>query len=207
MIAAAFLATCALALSLLPHSIWSPFILLCYIFLNIGYSLGLKNVPLTDIAILASGFVLRVIFGGIYCNTPTSLWLFLTILSFATYFAFGKRNGELKHHGIASRKTLERYTTAFLNQGMNVALTLGLVFYSLWSYESIVRVTSVVSFSSILVVFGVPLVMLICLRYSYLLTCTISDGDPVGVLLHDKTLIILLFCWVITICGSIYYFG
>lgn len=38
--------------------------LLLYFGLNIGYSVGLKNKPIIDIAILASGFVFRVFYGG-----------------------------------------------------------------------------------------------------------------------------------------------
>lgn len=197
----------SLALSFIPASPWATIILLCYTFLNIGYSFGLKNIPVVDIAILASGFVLRVIFGGVYCGIPISLWLFLTILSFATYFACGKRNGELKFHGTNSRKTLEFYTPAFLSQGMSASLALSLVFYSLWSYENVLQFTNAVSISSLLVVFGVPLVMLICLRYSYLITCTDSDGDPVTVLLKDKQLTVMLLCWIATICYSIYFIG
>lgn len=202
-----FLLFVALALSALPLSPWPPLILLCYIILNIGYSFGLKDIPVMDIAILASGFVLRVIYGGAYCKIPVSLWLFLTILSFATFFACGKRNGELARHGTGSRKTLEHYTSSFLNQGTNTSLALALAFYSLWSYESVAQSTTVISLSSLLVVAGVPLVMLICLKYSYIITCTDSDGDPVNALLHDKSLIMLLLCWIITICVSIYVTG
>lgn len=202
-----FLLVCATTFSFIPVSSWATITLFFYIALNVGYSLGLKNVPIVDIAILASGFVLRVIFGGIYCEIPISLWLFLTILSFATYFACGKRNGELLSHGATSRKTLELYTSSFLKQGMNVSLAIGLVFYSLWSYESVSQYTTFVSVSSLSVVLGVPLVMLICFRYNYILTCTNSDGDPVDILLHDKALVALLACWIATICCSIYMLG
>lgn len=35
-----------------------------YIVINYGYSIGLKNQPIIDLAILSFGFVLRVIYGG-----------------------------------------------------------------------------------------------------------------------------------------------
>ena len=42
--------------------------LIVYIIINIAYSLGLKNKPLIDIAILASGFLIRVLYGGALIN-------------------------------------------------------------------------------------------------------------------------------------------
>ena len=35
----------------------------CYLALNVGYSLGLKHVPIADIVILAAGYLLRVMYG------------------------------------------------------------------------------------------------------------------------------------------------
>ena len=64
-----------------------------YIVVNVGYSLGLKNVPIVDIAILASGFVFRVLFGGGMCGIHISSWLLLTILTLSVFLALGKRRG------------------------------------------------------------------------------------------------------------------
>ena len=194
----------SLCLSVLTGSLWSSLLLGRYVILNIAYSMGLKNIAIVDIAILASGYVLRVLFGGTYCGIPVSLWLFLTILTFAMYFAFGKRGGELGRHGTSSRKSLEQYTMEFLRQGRTISLVSGIVFYTLWSYERTVIVTDTVSTLSLLVVIGVPLVIAMCLRYNYLLECSDSDGDPVDMLIGDKALLILLFCWVLTIGWAIY---
>lgn len=179
-------------------------LLLCYAILNLAYSLGIKDKPVADIAILAAGFVLRVLFGGAFCGIPVSLWLFLTVTAFAAYFAFGKRLGELKVHGTDSRKSLESYTPGFLSQGSNTFLTLGLVFYSLWSYERVSTMTPFVGADSLLVIAGVPLVMLICMRYSYILCRPASDGDPVSVLFADRWLIALFVVWMICIIAAIY---
>lgn len=203
---AVVLAVASCVLSLLAWSLWSLFFLGCYLVLNVAYSFGLKNIPILDIAILSSGYVLRVLFGGAYCGVPVSLWLFLTILTFAMYFAFGKRSGELEQHGPVSRKSLEHYTPGFLRQGKTISLVLALVFYTLWSYERASTSTGMVSMSSMLVVIGVPLVLAICLRYNYLLECGDSDGDPVEVLMGDRGLLALLLCWVLVIAWAIYAF-
>lgn len=182
-------------------------ILASYLVLNLAYSFGLKNEPIIDIAILATGFVLRVLYGGAFCAIPVSLWLFLTILAFSACFAFGKRHGEQKAHGALSRKSLASCPSTFLASGMNVFLTLGLTFYSLWSHERIAHGTSYVSPDASLLIVGVLLVMLICLRYSFIVSQSKSDGDPANVLLSDKCLIALLVCWLFTTIISIYFIG
>lgn len=40
------------------------FYLLLYFVLNVGYSIGLKNIPLVDIVILSVGFFVRIFYGG-----------------------------------------------------------------------------------------------------------------------------------------------
>lgn len=37
--------------------------MIIYLAVNIGYSFGLKNVPILDVALLVSGFLLRVLLG------------------------------------------------------------------------------------------------------------------------------------------------
>lgn len=44
--------------NILTFSHWTSWLILCgYFLINLGYSLGLKNVPILDIALLASGFL------------------------------------------------------------------------------------------------------------------------------------------------------
>ena len=57
------------------------FFLILYFALNFAYSMGLKNKPIIDIAILASGFVIRVLFGGAIIKVNIPSWLFLTIFA------------------------------------------------------------------------------------------------------------------------------
>ena len=66
-------------------------LVILYLFINVAYSMGLKDVPLLDVTILASGFLLRVLFGAVLTGTEVSEWLYLTVLSGAFYFSLGKR--------------------------------------------------------------------------------------------------------------------
>ena len=67
-----------------------------YLLVNLGYSFGLKNVPILDVALLVSGFLLRVLFGASVTGITISNWLYLTVVSISFYLALGKRRGELR---------------------------------------------------------------------------------------------------------------
>lgn len=55
-------------------------LVILYLFINVAYSMGLKDVPLLDVTILASGFLLRVLFGAVLTGTEVSEWLYLLSL-------------------------------------------------------------------------------------------------------------------------------
>ena len=48
-----------------------------YFVLNLAYSLKLKHVPLLDISIIAVGFVLRVVAGGVIPDIFVSHWILM----------------------------------------------------------------------------------------------------------------------------------
>lgn len=174
---------------------WSSLILLLYFVLNLGYSFGLKNVPLIDVAILAFGFVLRVIYGGLLLNIEISNWLFLTILSASFYMALGKRNNELKKlKNSETRNVLKYYPKEFLDKNMYVFLSLTIVFYSLWATMGV---------NNQWFRYSVVFVILIFMKYSMNIEGD-SLGDPIEVLLHDKVLIALAFIYCL-FCFAILY--
>lgn len=179
--------------------------ILAYIVLNITYSLGVKTKPIADITALALGFLLRVIFGGVFCGISISSWLFLTVLSMSFFLALGKRLGELTTHGITARKSLAFYSAGFLEKNMYMFLGLGLVFYSLWTFQRIGSFNTSLNFSTIAYIVGILLAILMCLRYSYDLECSNADGDPTEMLLGDSTLIILALFWIISMGISVYW--
>ena len=78
-----------------------------YLLLNYLYSKGLKNIPIIDVVILVSGFVFRVMYGGIVTGISVSKYLYLMIIFGAFYLGFGKRRNEIIKNGDRSRKVLE----------------------------------------------------------------------------------------------------
>lgn len=170
-----------------------------YLFINLCYSFGLKNYPIVDIAILASGFLLRLILGSAALGIEVSDWLYLTVTMAAFYFALGKRRNEwIKYGSSDTRKVLKAYNKSFLNSMMYMCLTLTVVFYSMWTVDSGLAVRNLP------LIWSVPIVLLICMKYSLVLEHD-SDGDPVEVLIHDKVLLMLCGIWAVMIIAAVYY--
>ena len=166
-----------------------------YFGLNIVYSLGLKNVPILDIAILASGFLIRVLFGGAITSVTVSSWLYLTIISMSFYLGLGKRRNELKKHkGKQTRTVLKYYNKNFLDSNMYVFSAVSLVFYSLWAQ----------SYQKQLVLWTIPIVMIIVMKYNLDIESSDSEGDPINVIMHDFAIFILGIVYSILIFFALY---
>lgn len=179
-------------------NLWGWFIPLCYLILNIGYSCGLKNVPIVDIVILVSGFLLRLIYGSVITQIEISKWLCLTVISLSFYMGLGKRRNEVMREN-NTRKVLNSYTQNFLDKNMYMCLALTIVFYSFWCID----VDTIKRLGNDNLLWTIPLVMIICLKYSLNIEGN-SDGDPIEVIIHDKFLIFLVFVYALIILTLIY---
>lgn len=195
LVLAAVATGCSIALGNWPAAI----LLLAYLVLNLAYSFGLKNVPLVDVAILVSGFVIRVAYGAMVTGIEASSWLYLTVIACAFYFALGKRKGELVKTDGEARAVLKHYPKQFLDKGMTMCLTLANVFYALWSMDA----NTIAHYNNKYLIFTVPIVLLITLKYSLNIEGE-SDGDPVEVLLHDKVLLALCAIYAIAMFCILY---
>lgn len=175
-------------------------LLLLYIVLNLAYSFGIKNVPIADITVLAAGFVIRVIYGAQLTEIIISNWLYLAVFAMSFYLALGKRRGELIQVADGNtRSVLKAYPLDFLNRNMTMCLTLGNVFYALWSMDQV----TTAFYHNRLLIFTVPIVLLITLKYSLTID-TASDGDPVEVLIHDRALLLLVLLYLAVMLGILY---
>ena len=168
-----------------------------YFGLNVAYSMGLKNIPIIDIVILASGFVIRVFYGGLVTNIEISRWLYLVVTVGSLYMGLGKRRNELKRQGVSenTREVLKYYNVSFLDKNMYVCVALTNVFYALWTFE---MPDSRMSLT-------IPVFIIILMCYS-LDTEGDSDGDPVEVILKDKVLIGIVAAYTVCVFLMLYVF-
>lgn len=177
--------------------VYATMIMLIYFVMNVLYSKGLKNLPIIDVMILAFGFVLRVLYGGALTDTEISNWLFLTVLSICMFAGFGKRRNEMIKNKSQSRKVLQEYTKNFLDKSMYLFLSLALVFYSLWCTNGFrFMETNLLTYSVLFVIF-------IVLKYALTIEQD-SYGDPIDVILKDKTLMIVSVIYIVYMVVAIY---
>lgn len=170
-----------------------------YLILNILYSKWLKHIPIIDVVILVSGFVLRVMYGGLVVDIEVSKYLYLMIMFGAFYMGFGKRRNEIIKNGQKSRKVLALYNKEFLDKNMYVSIALAVVCYTLWCVDpaTIARVGSDYLFWTI------PILIVILQLYSLNIEGN-SHGDPIEVILSDKTLVSTILFYIIVMGGLLY---
>jgi 4-hydroxybenzoate polyprenyltransferase len=175
-------------------------ILGAYLVLNYTYSRGLKDVPLMDIAILVSGFILRVLYGATISNIQASHWLYLTVIALSFYMGLGKRRNEIIKQGKDARGVLKHYNYNFLDKNMYMCLALTIIFYALWTVDT----ATIARYGTYNLIWTVPVVMLICMKYSLNIEQS-SHGDPVDVVLGDKVLLGLILLFLIIMLVIIYF--
>ena len=171
--------------------------MILYVLLNLGYSLGLKNVVLVDIVILVSGFIIRVLFGSCVTGIPVSHLLYLTVMAMSFYLGLGKRRNEIDKQGSKSRKVLQYYNREFLDKNMYLCLCLVIVFYSLWCIDP------TISSQYPNIIWTMPFILIICMKYSLTIESG-SFGDPIDVVLSDKLLIGLILGYGLVMSYFIY---
>lgn len=160
-------------------------ILLLYLLNNICYSFGMKNIPIVDVSLLTAGFVLRVYYGAAVLGIPVSSWLFLTVLSASLYMGFGKRRKEFSNSEEV-RPVLKYYNKRFIENFMNITLTLVIVFYSFWTMEQ----------NNVFLYASIPMLIIIFMQYMLFVEIG-HEGDPVTVLFQHKSLLITVGIYVL----------
>ncbi len=128
-----------LALVLSPLASWHlAAVIATYEAASLAYCLALKHEPVIDIAIIASGFLLRAVAGGAASEIRLSQW-FLLAASFGSLFmAAGKRYAEVvaaEPDGAVTRRSLTRYTPTYLRFVWSVSAAILIMTYALWSFQ------------------------------------------------------------------------
>lgn len=177
-------------------------ILALYAVLTLGYSSYWKHVALIDLALVASGFVLRATAGAVGTRTPMSSW-FILCTTFGSFFIVtGKRYAELRELGEEAAKTrpsLKSYTEGYLRQVLLVSCTATLVTYCLWALENAAATGETIPFHSLSIVpMGLAL-----LRYLMVLDNG-GGGAPEEVFLRDRSLQMYGLAWVAVYALAVY---
>lgn len=163
-----------------------------YLATTASYTLGLKHVAVVELGLVASGFVLRAIAGGIAADVPLSRWFLIVVSGGAFYVVAGKRLAERRELGDnagAHRPVLGEYTRSFLEHARTTAAAVTVTAYCLWAFERGAEATHDVWFLAT----TIPFVLAI-LRFG--LALERSPGSaPEDVFLRDRALFGLILVW------------
>lgn len=174
-----------------------------YIALQLGYCFGWKHMPVIDIALVSSGFMLRTMAGGVAAGIDLSQW-FLLVAAFGSLFmASGKRYSEIllaERTGAKIRKSLEGYTPTYLRFVWTLAATAVVMSYSLWGFQLSNDADGPASvwYQISMVPFTIAI-----LRYAADVDRG-NGGAPDEIALQDRALQILALLWLACIAVAVY---
>jgi 4-hydroxybenzoate polyprenyltransferase len=199
--AALVLAVIALLLGYLLEPAFAG-ILAIYLTLNLLYSRWLKHVPILDVLIISSGFVLRVAAGVVLITVERfSPWLYMITILFSLYIGLGKRRAEmdlLEGGASAHRKVLDGYTIPLLDQYITIVSGMTIVAYSLYTFSAPNLPTNHTMMLTIpFVVYGI-------FRYLQLIQTGHAAGAPDEVALKDRPLQITVLLWGLAVIAVFY---
>jgi decaprenyl-phosphate phosphoribosyltransferase len=191
-LAAAILATGSLGLSLLVT--WHLTVVIgLYAASSLAYSLGVKREPVFDLALVAAGFLLRAIAGGVAAGVPLSEW-FLLVASFGSLFMVsGKRYADVLQSKEAPQDGWEvvGYSASYLRFVWGLAATATIIGYALWAFQ----VGASHGRTGLAQASVVPFVLAV-LRYAVDIDRG-AAGAPEDVVLADRWLLVLGLTWLV----------
>ncbi len=176
---------------------------LVYVLLQLAYSLKLKQVVILDIFVIAAGFVIRVVAGGLVIAVPISSWLLICTTLLALFLAMSKRRHELvllEDRATDHRPILKEYSAYLLDQMIAVVTASTLIAYCLYtiSAETVEKFgTEHLVWTSAFVLYGI-------FRYLYLVHQKGKGGSPEELVLQDKPLLLNIVLWIGAVILIIY---
>jgi decaprenyl-phosphate phosphoribosyltransferase len=194
---AAALAVLAVALVLAADRPGAIAIVAVYFLLNAVYSLYAKAIPLVDVFLLSSYYVLRVLLGCALLAVAPSIWLLICSASLSLFLALGKRRGELAE-GLDGRQrpSLEGYTVTFLDQALAVMAAVTMTSYALYTVETDVLVPGREFAALPFVLFGV-------LEWLRQVSVLGLGANPVDLLSKSPALVLCGLGWAIVTAWSV----
>ena len=173
-----------------------------YLIINLLYSRWLKHVPILDVLIISSGFVLRVGAGVTLITVERfSPWLYMITVLFSLYIGLGKRRAEmnlLAQGASAHRKVLDGYTIPLLDQYITIVSGMTIVAYSLYTFSA----PNLPENHSMMLT--IPFVVYGIFRYLQLIQTGNAAGSPDEVALKDRPLQVTVLLWGLAVIAVFY---
>ncbi len=194
----AFVFLCVLGLSLSFVLNLNFFLLaLGYVLLQLAYSGWLKHVVILDVLLVAAGFLIRVIAGGVAIEVDISAWLLICTFLLALFIALSKRRHELiflEKEASSHRPILKEYSPYLLDQMISVVTASTVIAYCLYTISE----ETIAKFGSSNLIFTVPFVLYGIFRYLYLIHQKCEGGSPESLLIKDKPFFFGILLWIVS---------
>ena len=174
-----------------------------YYALNIAYCAWLKRFAIIDVCVIAFGFVLRILAGGLATGIGLSKWIVLMTFLLTLFLSLAKRRDDvlrMNRTGHAPRRNTSRYNLTFINQAITITAAVTIVCYVMYTVSpeaAAVMHTDYLYLTSVFVIIGL-------LRYLQIAVVDEKSGDPTAVALHDRFTQVTVACWVLSFIAIIY---
>lgn len=194
----------SLTMSVLLMNIEALTIVGLYIAINILYCFWLKHVALIDIMIIALGFELRLIIGGVVASVELSMWVVIMIFLLSFFLGMAKRRDEVvlfdKKLKKTSRRSVRNYNKTFIDVCMSVLAAVMLIAYIIYTIQSEVIArfgTDKLYITSLFVLYGL-------LRYFQISIVEEDSGSPTKIIYSDRPLQFAVIGWLMSFILIIY---
>lgn len=186
-----------------PERMGTAVVVAIYYVLNLAYCSKLKQYAVLDVCIVAFGFVLRIVAGGVAEEVALSQWIVLMTFLLTLFLSFAKRRDDvlrMNETGEAPRHNTIRYNLTFINQAITITASVTLVCYIMYTVSPEVEE----HFKSQYLYLTSVFVLLGLLRYIQIAVVDKKSGDPVKVALTDRFSQLIVAAWLITFLIMIY---
>lgn len=199
-------AVALLVTGLAVSAIFSPAmlpLLILYFLLNLAYSLKLKQIPIIDIFVVASGYVIRILVGGVVTETAISPWIIIMIFLLTMFIALARRRDDVViclETGAETRKVVVAYNLKFIDSALTIMAAVTIVAYIMYTVSPDVVGkfhTDKLYMTTAFVVAGI-------LRYLQMIFVERKGGAPTEILFTDAFMQTCLCGWFITFGILIY---
>ena len=186
-----------------PNTPYLYIIISGYWLINMAYCLKLKQYAILDVTIIAIGFVMRILAGGLATDIWISHWLVLMTFLVTLFLALSKRNDDYRifeQTGTKPRVSITGYNKTFINEATAIIASVTMVCYIMYtmSPEVIERMgTRYVYLTSGWVLAGL-------LRYLQNMIVYGLSGSPTKSLVKDHFIQICIIGWIASFFAIIY---
>lgn len=172
-----------------------------YLAINVGYSNGMKRIPIVEMFMVASGYVIRLMIGSLVIDRMPSEWILICTAAGALLMVAGKRREDVALENVSLNKLpFKEYTLSLLDQIVSVLSATTLVAYLLFTVSDYAHLRFPSPYLMVTTIF----VGLGVFRYLAIIKNNLGAASPSIIIFKDRFLRYTLLAWTIIFSLLIY---